>query len=169
MLCPNCHRQIARGSSFCPSCGRSLTEAAGLFELVLRHGTRVPVLDGMTIGRAPGNTLQLDDPSVSRHHARITLGDPSGAPLLEDAGSSYGTRLDGSRVDGVRSLSDGSHITLGDEELLVERRRSAAEAGRTIVVPPGDSLILPASGAAAALAPTATDFGEHPRLRSGYA
>ncbi|MEN3311927.1 MAG: putative peptide zinc metalloprotease protein [Actinomycetota bacterium] len=147
----------------------SLNGAAGVFELVLHDGTRVPVLDGMTIGRAPGNTLQLDDPSVSRHHARITLGDPSGAPLLEDAGSSYGTRLDGSRVDGVRRLGDGSHITLGDEELLVERRRGAAEAGRTIVVPPGDSLILPASGAAAALAPAATGFGEHPRLRSGYA
>lgn len=129
----------------------------------------MPILDGMTIGRAPGNTLELDNPSVSRHHARITLGDPTRAPRLEDAGSSYGTRLDGSPVEGVRTLRDGARITLGDEELLVERRRSSTEAGRTIVVPPGDSLVLPATGALAALAPAATGLGERPRLRSGYA
>jgi hypothetical protein len=169
MLCPNCHRQIERGSTFCLSCGTSLTGAAGVFELVLRDGTRVPVLDGMTIGRAPGNTLQLDDPSVSRHHARITSGDPTHAPRLEDAGSSHGTWLDGRLVDGTSSLEDGSRITLGDEVLRVERKRSASEAGRTIVVPPGDSLILPASGAAAVLAPAIGNFVERPRLRSGYA
>jgi putative peptide zinc metalloprotease protein len=169
MLCPNCRRQIARGSAFCPSCGASLNGAVGLFELVLPDGTRVPVLDGMTIGRAPGNTLQLDDPSVSRHHASIAPGADNGAPLLEDAGSSYGTWLDGRRVDGQRGLRDGSRIRLGDQELLVERRRSAAEAGRTIVVPPGESLVLPASGAQAGLEPGATGFAEKPRLRSGYA
>jgi putative peptide zinc metalloprotease protein len=168
MLCPNCRRQIPRGSAFCPSCGASLNGAAGPFDLVLPDGTHVPVLDGMTIGRAPGNTVQLDDPSVSRHHASITPVAGTGTPLLEDAGSSYGTWLDGERVDRARGLRDGSRIRLGDEELVVERRRSSTEAGRTIVVPPGDSLVLPASGARASLEP-ATNFGERPRLRSGYA
>src|SRR5258705_4331196 len=169
MLCPNCHRQIERGSTFCPSCGTSLTGAAGVFELVLRDGTRVPVLDEMTIGRAPGNTLPLDDPSVSRHHARITSGDPTRAPRLEDAGSSHGTWLDGQLVEGTGSLGDGSRITLGDEVLRVERKRGASEAGDTIVVPPGDSLILPASGAEAVLAPATSNVAERPRRRSGYA
>jgi putative peptide zinc metalloprotease protein len=168
MLCPNCRRQTVRGSSFCPSCGTSLNGVPGVFELVLRGRTRVPVLDAITIGRAPGNTLQLDDPSVSRHHARITPGDSADLPLLEDAGSSYGTWLDGQRLNGVERLRDGSRIRLGDQELLLERRRSSSEAARTIVVPPGDSLIIPASGGTD-LAPAAASLGERPRLRSGYA
>jgi putative peptide zinc metalloprotease protein len=93
------------------------------------------------------------DPAVSRRHARIRL-DRDGGAILEDAGSSYGTFLDGARVDGPRPLRDGSTIALGDTVVRVERRRSEAEAGRTIVVP------------------TATTITEldalHPRLRSGY-
>ena len=49
------------------------------FELVLPDRTRVPVTGGMTIGRAPGNAVQLEDPTVSRRHARIWLdGRPTG-------------------------------------------------------------------------------------------
>jgi Zn-dependent protease len=158
MLCPNCRRQIARGSAICPSCGRSLDGTAAVFELVLRNGTRVPVIDTMTIGRGPDNTVQLDNPTVSRHHARLTPDTFDGAPEVEDAGSSHGTWLDGHRVGGREGVHDGSRIRLGDEELRIERRRDDADAGRTIVVPVGDSLFVPAVGAA-----------DGPRLRSGYA
>jgi pSer/pThr/pTyr-binding forkhead associated (FHA) protein/Zn-dependent protease len=122
---------------------------APIFELVLADRSRVPMLDEMTIGRAPGNTLRLDDPAVSRRQARISV-DGSG-PILEDAGSRYGTWLDGQRIDGPTPLRDGSHIRIGNQELLVERRREEAEAGRTIVVRPAAGL------------PT------HPRVGSGYA
>jgi putative peptide zinc metalloprotease protein len=169
MLCPSCHRQTGRTSTVCPNCGTPLDGAPGVFDLVLGDGTRVPLLDRLTIGRAPGNGLQLADASISRHHARITPGqDSAHTPLLEDAGSSYGTWLDGRRVNGSLPLHDGSRIRIGDQELHVERRRSSAEPGRTMVVPPGDSLVVPASGGAD-LASAATDFGERPRLRSGYA
>ena len=77
--------------------------------------------------------------------------------MLEDAGSSYGTWVDGQRVDGPASLRDGSRIRVGNQELVVERRRDEAEAGRTVVVRPGDSLVESGS------------FGTHPRARSGYA
>jgi putative peptide zinc metalloprotease protein len=156
MLCPSCRRQITKGSSFCSNCGRSLNGQPAEFTLVLPDGRRVPVLGDMTIGRASDNTLQLDEASVSRRHARITARGARGAPVLEDAGSTYGTWLDGRRLAGERDLHDGSRIRLGDEELLVERERTSAEAGRTIVVPQVDSLLLPATSA-------------RPRLRSGYA
>lgn len=170
MLCPSCHRQTGSTTTFCPNCGRSLNGAPGVFDLVLGDGTHVPLLDALTIGRAPGNALQLSDGTVSRHHARITPGaDSAGTPLLEDAGSSYGTWLDGVPVDRPRPLRDGSHIKIGDQELQVERRRDASEPGRTIVVPPGNSLVVAALGRVADLAPGATDVGEYPRLRSGYA
>jgi putative peptide zinc metalloprotease protein len=131
--------------------------ARAALELVLADRTRVPLVHDMTIGRAPGSTLRLDDPAVSRQQARIVVG--RGEVLLEDAGSSYGTWLDGHRVKGRTPLRDGSRIRVGNQELIVERRRGEAEAGRTVVVPRGESLVTPVTG----------DFGAHPRMRSGYA
>ena len=143
MLCPSCRRQLERGASFCGSCGTPLNGGSAPLELVLADATRIPVVSEMTIGRAPGASLVLSDPSVSRVHARITAD-----AVLEDAGSSHGTWLDGVRVTGPSPLHDGAKIRLGDAELRVERRREVAEAGRTIVVRAGASLLVPSVGAA---------------------
>jgi putative peptide zinc metalloprotease protein len=132
-------------------------DASAPLDLVLADSTRIPLQHGMTIGRAPGSTLRLDDPAVSRRQARISVG--RGEMLLEDAGSSHGTWLDGRRLEGRAPLRDGSRIRIGDQELVVERRRSDAEAGRTVVVRSGE----------AALAPDAAALGTHPALRPGYA
>ena len=118
--------------SYCGSCGTPLNGASAPLELVLADATRVPLVGELTIGRAPGATLVLSDPTVSRLHARISDGG-----VLEDAGSSHGTYLDGTRVTGPAPLHDGAKIRLGDAELRVERRREDQEAGRTIVVRPG--------------------------------
>jgi putative peptide zinc metalloprotease protein len=131
---------------------------------VLADATRVPVVSEMTIGRAPGVSLVLSDPSVSRVHARI-----SADAVLEDAGSSHGTWLDGVRVTGPAPLRDGAKIRLGDAELRVERRREEAEAGRTIVVRAGASVMVPSVGSPAVSGASATQFGLRPRVRSGYA
>jgi putative peptide zinc metalloprotease protein len=163
LLCRTCRRQLERGASYCGSCGTPLNGASAPLELVLGDATRVPVVSEMTIGRAPGATLVLSDPTVSRMHARISAGGE-----LEDAGSSHGTWLDGVRVTGPSPLHDGAKIRLGDAELRVERRRDAAEAGRTIVVRPGASLLVPTVGEPDMTA-TATQFGVKPRVRSGYA
>src|SRR4051812_50200441 len=112
----------------------------------------------MTLGRAPGSTVVLADPKVSRTHARIH-GD-NGSVILEDAGSSHGTWLDGMRLTGPVVLHDGARIRVGDQELGVERRRDESEAGRTIVVRPGASLVVPAAGAARGRRPRAAGRGE---------
>src|SRR4051812_14981682 len=162
MLCPSCRRQLERGASYCGSCGAMLPGASTPLELVLDDATRVPVQMEMTIGRAPGSTVQLADPTVSRLHARIR------GAVIEDAGSSHGTWLDGVRVTGPVPLHDGAKLRLGHRELTVERRRDDAEAARTIVVPAGASALVEAA-AAPDVQERATQFGMRPRVRSGYA
>jgi hypothetical protein len=156
VLCTSCRRQLERGASYCGSCGAPLNGAPAPLELVLDGGQRVPVVSELTIGRAPGSTLVLSDPSVSRTHARITAD-----AVLEDIGSSHGTWLDGVRVTAPSPLRDGAKIRLGDAELRVERRRETAEAGRTMFVPAGATGFMPAING--------TQFGMRPRVRSGYA
>jgi putative peptide zinc metalloprotease protein len=170
MLCPSCRRQLDGAAGFCLSCGAPRPGEAAPLELVLTDRTRVPVLAEMTIGRAPGSTVVLEDPTVSRLHARITGngGGVGGNPVLEDAGSSHGTWVDGARISEPVVLRDGIRFRLGDQEVLVERRREASEAGRTIVVKPGASLIVPATGQPNVTS-QATQFGLRPRVRSGYA
>jgi Zn-dependent protease len=165
VLCPSCRRQLERGASWCGSCGTPLAGATAPLELVLADATRVPLVSEMTLGRAPSATVVLGHPTVSRTHARISAGNGEG-PVIEDAGSSHGTWLDGERVTGPTRLQDGSKIRLGDAELVVERRRESTEAGRTIVVRAGASLVVPAAGPSAV---AGTQFGMRPRVRSGYA
>ena len=155
MLCPGCHRQLSRAATVCGHCGLARNGAAAPLELVLPDGTRVPVTDEMTLGRAPGSTLVLADPTVSRAHARIAAG------VLEDVGSSAGTFVDDARIDGPAALRDGARIRLGTFQIGVERRRDTAEAGRTIVSAPLDE--------EPEVPPSGTQFGFRPRLRSGYA
>jgi putative peptide zinc metalloprotease protein len=121
---------------------------------VLPDHSRIALHDEVTIGRDPVSTLRLSDPSVSRRHARISPA-AGGAVMLADAGSSYGTWLDGHRLQAPARLRAGSSIRVGNQELLVDRRREDSEAGRTIVVPQN--------------ATATVRFGSRPRMRSGYA
>jgi putative peptide zinc metalloprotease protein len=168
VLCGVCRRQVPRGTAFCTTCGAAVRgRAAGQvpLELVLGDGTRVAVSDELTIGRAPDNTIKLSDPSVSRHHARIVAdGD---VPRIEDTGSSAGTYLNGRKIAGSVRLGDGARIRLGNAELRVEARREEAEAGRTIVVKAGASVLVPSVGQAQV--EHATTYGFKPKLRSGWA
>src|SRR3954452_6423040 len=134
MLCTRCRRQLSRAADYCGACGTPVAGAAAPLELVLADQTRVPLLVDETIGRAPGSTVMLADPSVSRVHARISLGGNSGGARIEDAGSSAGTLVDGVAISAATALHDGAKVQLGSLELRVKRKRDAAEAGRTIVV-----------------------------------
>lgn len=71
-----------------------------------RHGVgRVAV-----IGRLPECEITLDDPAVSRRHARIT--DDGGDYRIEDLGSTNGVRVNGESVTSSR-LRDGDRVDLG--------------------------------------------------------
>jgi putative peptide zinc metalloprotease protein len=168
VLCTSCRRQLSQGADYCGHCGRPVAGAAEPLELVLGDDTRVPLVGDMTIGRAPGSTVVLADPSVSREHARISPGRNGGGVSIEDAGSSAGTLVDGVAISQATALHDGARLQIGGQTLRVERRRNLAEAGRTIVVKPGASLVVPALGPPGVEA-AATQFGMKPRVRSGYA
>lgn len=86
------------------------------FESGDRAGEVVPVDgQGFTIGRRPGQSLQLLDNSVSGKHAEITV-DAQGAHLC-DLGSTNGTRVGGERVTETR-LVNGARIHFGNVELV---------------------------------------------------
>jgi putative peptide zinc metalloprotease protein len=157
---------VARDAPYCGACGRAVAASAPPLELALPDGQRVVLADTVTIGRTAANAIQLPQDSVSRQHARIVVTD--GLAVLEDAGSSHGTWLDGTRVEHATPLRAGAVIRLGDAELHVEAADDESAAGRTIVVPAGASLVVPAAGPAAVAAPAAAP-ALRPRVASGWA
>ncbi|HEX9620561.1 MAG TPA: FHA domain-containing protein [Polyangiaceae bacterium] len=77
------------------------------------------------IGRSSACHIVLDDPLVSRQHARLVVG-PEGA-RVEDAGSVNGMFVNGVRVNQRVVLKDGDRLTIGRQDLVV-RIRSAEPA-----------------------------------------
>jgi serine/threonine protein kinase len=71
----------------------------------------------LLVGRGEDCDLRLNDPSVSRVHARITLLD--GRIYLEDAGSRWGTLVNGIPTES-RELSPGDRVEIGDTQLRIE-------------------------------------------------
>jgi pSer/pThr/pTyr-binding forkhead associated (FHA) protein len=79
----------------------------------LRIGHRRYVLSpGVnTIGRDPASTVCINDASVSRGHARITV--EAAQATLEDLHSKNGTLVMGEMIGGPTVLKDGDQIEFG--------------------------------------------------------
>ena len=65
----------------------------------------------ITIGRAAGNTLVIEDDYASSHHARL-YPEPDGW-VIEDLGSTNGTFIDGAPLKGAVLLPVGVPVTIG--------------------------------------------------------
>jgi hypothetical protein len=89
---------------------------------------------GVLIGRRPGNDLVLKDASVSGRHALVRL--EGEQVVVEDLGSTNGTRVDGQKVERAE-VTPGSSLKLGniELELLVEGAAAAPEAPAAPVAP----------------------------------
>jgi adenylate cyclase len=72
----------------------------------------------VNIGRAESNDLVLDHPSVSRHHARVSVL-PGGTTLLHDLGSLNGVFVNGQQIREHR-LADHDRVNVGMYELSYE-------------------------------------------------
>ena len=85
---------------------------------------RVPLADGVTlIGRGSSSTIVVNAPSVSRHHARIRV---EGARcLIADAGSSYGTYLNGARLTAETEIRGGDVFQCGAIAFTLEDSSAA--------------------------------------------
>ncbi len=95
-------------------------------------------LAGMnTVGRAPGNSMPIDHPSVSSYHARLSFG--SGHWLLEDLGSRNGTRLNGLEVSEPLALTYGDRVQFGNVGFRLEA------GGVQPSVEPAADVLLPAT------------------------
>jgi len=82
------------------------------------------------IGRGDNCDIQLDDPSASRVHCRLLNRD--GKVFLTDAGSRWGTFVNGGRVTECE-LSIGDEFTVGETVLRISAEGHAAA---TTLVPP---------------------------------
>ncbi len=86
--------------------------------------TVVPfVREEITIGRQEGNTIRLTERNVSRRHARLMR--QNGHVVVEDLGSSNGTRINGERISGQSPIKDGDLIQIGDYDLALQSDTSA--------------------------------------------
>ena len=80
-------------------------------------------LDAITsLGRDVNNSIVLEDEFVSATHAALTY--RGRAWYVEDLGSTNGTFVNGSQVDGLAPIAFGDEIQVGQVRLRLERARA---------------------------------------------
>ncbi|MDT0157722.1 FtsK/SpoIIIE domain-containing protein [Microbacterium sp. ARD32] len=86
-------------------------------------GTQVPLRSEVaTIGRGADATVRLNDPLVSRTHARLILGPE---PVISDEGSAHGTQVAGRPAVRPQPVSWGEPITVGSTVIALQPGRAA--------------------------------------------
>jgi len=140
--CPRCSVVNAPEANFCTACGAEIVapdgshdeETTGLFpqvgvdvpgpgevgQLIITRGATAGSkysLSGakVQIGRHPDSDIFLDDVTVSRRHAEVTL--DGRQYVLSDVGSLNGTYVDGDRIES-EVLREGAQIQVGKFRLV---------------------------------------------------
>jgi len=72
--------------------------------------------DSITLGRSPVSTIMIDDPAVSRLHIEIACDPQSHVYVVNDLGSSNGTRVNGNTINSW-VLGEGDKIIIGQTVL----------------------------------------------------
>ena len=98
-----------------------------------RAGAEIAVpSDGLPVGRDENAVLSISDPLLSRRHFAITF--EEGSDQIEDLGSHNGTRLNGAKVKGKRTLRHGDRIEAGETELVFLTREEEADAESRVYI-----------------------------------
>lgn len=115
------------------------------------------VEDELLIGRQTDGAGRLaEDEEISRSHARVTL-DTSGFCAIEDLGSTNGTFVNGLRISGPTTVSEGDTIELGATTLAVRE------------LPQPSRVEAPAAGRQATVVPVSSPADEEPAFAGGPA
>ncbi len=86
-------------------------------------GTACALVDGLGLGRQADNGLVINDPGISRHHAKFRR-DQAGAWSVEDLGSSNGTFVNEARITAPTVLQDGDHIRVSNTLMTFNPREA---------------------------------------------
>jgi signal transduction histidine kinase len=115
MLCPKCSTENSQDERHCAACGANL--AVAVLEVLrgdLAEKIRFLRPRPYTVGRARHNDIALNEPSVSKYHARLEYN--AGRFFIEDAGSLHGLYVNAAKVRRAE-LSPGAQIQLGNVTL----------------------------------------------------
>jgi DNA segregation ATPase FtsK/SpoIIIE, S-DNA-T family len=88
-------------------------------------GRTFPLAPQSVIGRDPTAAVSLNDEEVSRRHAIVSVGE--GEISIEDLGSSNGTFVDDTQVDGETPLQLGARIRVGKTLMELRARQAAGD------------------------------------------
>lgn len=87
--------------------------------------------EGLRLGREAENEVHIDDPAVSRQHARVLL--HNGSVWVQDAGSRNGVFVNGERVADSKQVKPGDRVVVGTHAFRVAL--TGARSAPTIAAP----------------------------------
>src|SRR5881394_405599 len=146
-----CARSIAMNTLFVAL--SSWVKVRGMPKLIISGTPHELVDEAITIGRGPDNTIVVNDPSISTHHAQLLLeGDTY---RLKDLDSTNGTRVNGKPVtESVLRVDD--RIRFGAAEA---KYQSSTAGGSKPLPKPGEiKAHVAEAGAELAPVPSASPF-----------
>lgn len=122
----------------------SIIMAQLIFSLSTQKTFALPLEEAVvTLGRASDNTAQIDEGSISRHHARLTRtpNNDSGVWMIEDLNTVNGIRRNGVKITGPVLLVDGDKLEFG--LVSAEYRTTLPPVPAQAVLPPAPSAVDP--------------------------
>jgi adenylate cyclase len=145
------------------------------FSDALGNPTRMNLAEGETlIGRGTNCHIMMNVPSVSRQHARLRVA--GSRCLLSDAGSSFGTQVNGAQLKGEVELKAGDAFHCGAVAFTVEESLPASplltddhqllEDSASIMLKIGDSGVVKDPKVTPSSAAAAVDAQEKSRPRT---
>lgn len=101
----------AAGAAARPGRRGGAPKALRVIEPAAQQGRTYPLADELTVGRAAGCSITLDDTYVSQIHSRVFTRD--GKIFVEDVGSTNGTYLNRAKVQGPMVMQRGDRLQVG--------------------------------------------------------
>ena len=111
------------------------------YQLVVQKGPKpghvFSLIGDAILGRDPLSDIVIDDPEVSRQHARFTL--TAGGYQMQDLGSTNGSYIDGTRLTGETVLlNPGQIVMVGSNVMMVYQEvATGVDPMATMVAPMG--------------------------------